>query len=100
MFKYDIITYYIVYIIYAQCIYWQLAKNEKDNTLVDLDLSLLPPLPEQEEENIDVGQDDFFNLILKVSFHWVTTVIRLDAQTPKNPKYLTWSNRPDTPLFG
>ncbi len=39
--------------------------------LVDLDLSLLPPLPEQEEENIDVGQDDFFNLILKFSFHYV-----------------------------
>ena len=61
--KYDIITYYIVYIIYAQCIYWQLAKNEKEkhlHYLVDLDLKFLPPLPEQEEENIDVGQDDLF----------------------------------------
>jgi hypothetical protein len=43
--------------------YCQLAKNEKEkhlHYLVDLDLKFLPPLPEQEEENIDVGQDDLF----------------------------------------
>ena len=33
---------------------------------MDLDLKLLPPLPEQEEDNIDVGQDDFFKLELNI----------------------------------
>ena len=59
----------MVYIIYAQCIHCQLAKNEKDehlHYLVDLDLTFLPPLPEQEEDNIDVGQDDFFKLELYI----------------------------------
>ena len=59
----------MVYIIYAQCIHCQLAKNEKDehlHYLVDLDLTFLPPLPEQEEDNIDVGQDDFFKLELNI----------------------------------
>ena len=58
-----------MYIIYAQCIYCQLAKNEKDDHLhylVDLDSTFLPPLPEQEEDNIDVGQDDFFKLELNI----------------------------------
>jgi hypothetical protein len=40
-----------------------LAKNEKEENLhylVDLDLKILPPLPEQEEKDIDVGKDDLF----------------------------------------
>ena len=43
--------------------YCQLAKNEKEehlHYLVDLDLKILPPLPEQEEKDIDVGKDDLF----------------------------------------
>ena len=43
--------------------YCQLVKKEKEehlHYLVDLDLKFLPPLPKQEEENIDVGQDDLF----------------------------------------
>ena len=49
--------------IYSKCTYCQFAKNEKDkhlHYLVDLALKFLPPLPEQAEENIDVGQDDLF----------------------------------------
>ncbi len=42
--------------------YCQVAKNEKEEYLqylLDLDLKILP-LPEQEEEDIDAGQDDLF----------------------------------------
>ena len=47
----------------------QLATNEKDEHLyylVDVDIKFLPPFSEQEEENIDVVQDDLFNLELNI----------------------------------
>mgnify|MGYP006216102695 CR=1 FL=1 len=43
--------------------YCQLVKKEKEehlHYLVDLDCKFLPPLPEQEDKDIDVGQDDLF----------------------------------------
>jgi hypothetical protein len=55
-----------------------LAKNEKDehlNYLVDLDLKILLPLPEQGEDNIDVGQDAFFKLELNNSYHYVVVFL-------------------------